>query len=65
MKEVENVQNNLGWLKEHASSTLYMEDIEFSISKLNNILDLYDAPKDMRDGINDLSFTVAQKRVTG
>jgi hypothetical protein len=42
-----------------------MEDIEFSISKLNNILDLYDAPKDMRDGINDLSFTVAQKRVTG
>ncbi|MBQ4232486.1 MAG: hypothetical protein II699_04340 [Lachnospiraceae bacterium] len=64
MKEVENVQNNLGWLKEHASSTLYMEDIEFSISKLNNILDLYDAPKNMRDGINDLSFTVAQKRVT-
>ena len=64
MKEVENVQNNLGWLKEHASSTLYMEDIEFSISKLNNILDLYDAPKNMRDGINDLSFTVATKRVT-
>ena len=62
MKEVEAINNNLEWVKSNASETLYMEDIEFSVSKLFNILDLYNVDKKTQDKINALSSEMNMKR---